>query len=250
VARIIEAARKAAITPHADLSVLEESLQLIAPQSYVDNQLLGDLLATACSHAVAEALEDDVLSEAEERALVAFKSHFDLPADVIDRSGAYVRLAKAGVLRDVMNGQLQQRVEVQGILPFNFQRSETLIWLFQNVPYYESRTRTTHAGGHSGVSLRVTKGVYYRLGGFKGNPVVTTALAHVDTGLLAVTDKHLYFAGNTKAFRIRYDKIVSFAPYDDDIGVQRDASTAKPQIFVTGDEWFTYNLITNPARIS
>jgi len=46
-----------------------------------------------------------------------------------------------------------------------------------------------------------------------------------------------------------YAKIVSFEPFSDGLGLVRDAAIAKPQIFVTGDGWFTYNLVTNLSRI-
>tara|TARA_R110000868_G_scaffold189695_2_gene433077 strand:+ start:122429 stop:122581 length:153 start_codon:yes stop_codon:yes gene_type:complete len=49
--------------------------------------------------------------------------------------------------------------------------------------------------------------------------------------------------------RIKLDKIVSFQPYDDGLGVQRDAATAKPQSFITGDGWFIYNLVMNVAKL-
>jgi len=52
-----------------------------------------------------------------------------------------------------------------------------------------------------------------------------------------------------KSVRLPYAKIVSFEPFSDGIGVMRDAATAKPQIFVTGDGWFTYNLVTNLSQI-
>jgi hypothetical protein len=71
----------------------------------------------------------------------------------------------------------------------------------------------------------------------------------VDNGVLGITNKHIYFAGPMKSFRIAYNKIVSVAPFSDGIGVVRDAATAKPQIFVTGDGWFTYNLATNLAQL-
>jgi hypothetical protein len=56
-----------------------------------------------------------------------------------------------------------------------------------------------------------------------------------------VTDKNIYFTGPRKSLRLPYRKIVSFEPFSDGVGVMRDAATAKPQIFVTGDGWFTYN---------
>ena len=45
------------------------------------------------------------------------------------------------------------------------------------------------------------------------------------------------------------DGIVAFEPYEDGFGIMRDAQTAKPQTFVTGDGWFVYNLATNLAQM-
>ena len=68
--------------------------------------------------------------------------------------------------------------------------------------------------------------------------------------MLGLTTKHLYFAGARKKFRVRYAKIVSFEPYSDGLGIMRDAQTAKPQTFRTGDGWFAYNLAANWPRCS
>ena len=40
-----------------------------------------------------------------------------------------------------------------------------------------------------------------------------------------------------------------FEPYDDGFGIMRDAQTAKPQSFRTGDGWFAFNLATNLAQM-
>jgi hypothetical protein len=37
-------------------------------------------------------------------------------------------------------------------------------------------------------------------------------------------------------------KIEMIQPFQDGVGIQRDAQTAPPQLFITGDGWFTYNL--------
>jgi hypothetical protein len=42
--------------------------------------------------------------------------------------------------------------------------------------------------------------------------------------------------------------IVGFDPYEHGFGIVRDAQTAKPQTFRTGDGWFVYNVATNPAQ--
>ena len=76
-------------------------------------------------------------------------------------------------------------------MPFNFQKSETLVWLFNNVVYLEDKTRTQYVGRSSGVSIRIAKGVYYRVGAFQGQPISRTERIHVDTGAMAVTSKHI-----------------------------------------------------------
>ena len=194
-------------------------------------------------------LDDHVLTEAEEAALVALQQALPISQQHLDKNGAISKLAQAALLRDISNGVISQRVEFIGALPFNLQKSETLVWIFQKVEYFEEKTRTQYVGGSSGVSFRIAKGVYYRTGGFKGERVQTAETVHVDNGMLGVTTKHIYFSGSSKRFRINYNKIVSFEPYSDGIGLQRDAQTAKPQSFLTGDGWFTYNLIVNLAQM-
>jgi len=199
---------------------------------------------------IEKAFDDGILSVEEENRLSEMMEAFELNKEELNSDPAYQKLVKGAILRDVLNGVIPERVRVEGSLPFNFQKNEKIVWVFQNVDYYEKRTRKEYVGGYHGFSVRIAKGIYYRVGGFKGNPVIKTETIHIDTGILAITNKHLYFSGYKKSFRIKYGKIVAFEPFSDGIGIQRDAQTAKPQIFVTGDGWFTVNLIQNLARIS
>ena len=233
-----------------DLPTLQAELAGIAQRSFLSEAEQKPLIIEGWQKAVDEALEDDILTDEEEQSLMAFAESFSLEQKDLDQAGAYSRVAKAAVIRDILEGTLPQRMSVVGDLPFNFQKGESIVWLFTEATYHEERMRTHYEGGHQGVSIRVAKGLYYRTGGFRGHPVKTAEMANMGTGLLGVTDRHIYFAGPTKAFRVKYDKIVSFTPYSDGIGIQRDAQTAKPQVFVTGDGWFTYNLISNLAKAS
>ena len=113
----------------------------------------------------------------------------------------------------------------------------------------EDKVRREFVGGSQGVSVRVTKGVYYRVGAFKGHAVEHTESVHIDTGWVFVTNKNIYFAGPKKSLRLPYAKIVSFQSFSDGIGVTRDAATAKAQSFLTGEGWFTYNLVTNLSKL-
>jgi hypothetical protein len=232
-----------------DLSHLESTIRQVASTSFVDSESLKSFIALGWEKAVDIAFDDGLLSVQEETALNALKKQFALSQQVLNRGGSYSKLVKGAVLRDIMDGNLPERMKVDGNLPFNLQKKEKIVWVFQNVNYFEEKTRTSYVGGSKGISIRIAKGVYYRTGAFKGERVQTSETIHADTGLLGVTNKHIYFAGPVKRFRIAYNKIVTFEPFSDGIGVQRDAQTAKPQSFQTGDGWFTYNLITNLAQM-
>ena len=95
----------------------------------------------------------------------------------------------------------------------------------------------------------MARGVHYRPSTFRSRPIEWEETVHADTGMLGRTAKHIYSAGRRKRFRVRYDKIVAFEPFSDGSGIMRDAQTAKPQTFRTGDGWFAYNLAANLAQV-
>jgi len=238
-----------AVLGDGDSDTLLQRLGDTAAASYIDAERTKGAMVEGWGLAVDQFLNDGALDENEEKKLIAFSERFGLNREELDCNGSWTKVVKGAVIRDLLNGIVPQRVTVTGGLPFNFMASEQLVWVFSGVKYLEDKTRRQYVGGYSGVSVRVMKGVYYRTGGFRGNPVETTERVHVDTGTLAVTTKHLYFAGSAKSFRIRHDKIVSFTPYSDGVAIQRDAQTAKLQLFVTGDGWFTHNLLANIGNV-
>ena len=193
-------------------------------------------------------LDDHVISETEETLLTEYASSLNFSQHDLDQRGAHTKAVMGAVLRQVTEGEIPKRQQVEGNLPFNFQKSEECVWVFDNVALHEERTRTRYEGGSTGVSVRVMKGVYLRQSAFRGHPVQTTELTYIDNGLLALTTKHLYFAGGRKSYRTPYAKIVSFQPYRDGIGVQRDAMTAKPQVYQLKHGWFAYNLAITLAE--
>lgn len=236
-------------THGGEANILVDQLSQISASHFIDPTTLRSLLVKGWEQAVEHAFDDGILTEEEELNLMSLQENFSLSEHDLDTHGAYTQVVKGAVLRDVLEGKIPDRVPIPTHVPFNLQKTEKLIWVFQNVKYYEQKTRRQYVSGSRGVSIRIAKGVYYRVGAFKGNSVESTETIHVATGLLGVTNKHIYFSSGTKNFRIRHDKIVSFDPYSDGIGLQRDAATAKPQLFVTGDGWFTYNLLANVAQL-
>ena len=194
-------------------------------------------------------LEDGLLTLDEENALARYADHFGLSQQQLNRNGVQTTLVQAAVIRDVASGVVPQRQNFARRPPFNLMKSEKLVRVMDGVDYLEVVTRRERRGSSQGVSVRVARGVYYRPGTFRSRPIGREETVHADTGMLGLTTKHIYFAGSRKRFRVRYDRIVAFDPYEDGFGVMRDAQTAKPQTFWTGDGWFTHNLAANLAQM-
>ena len=190
-------------------------------------------------------LDDGIISVEEEVAIDTARSKLDLPSHLMQDE-----IRNGIILRHVFNGEVDElaaKVKIGGHLPFNLMKSEVLIWIGDDIRYGKTVTRREFVGGSQGVSVRVAKGVYVRKSAFRGRPVSKSELEFVDSGLLGVTTKHIYFNGSQERFRVRFDKVVSFDPYSDGVGFMRDGVRAKPEVFSGSDGWFLYNLLTNAA---
>lgn len=243
-----------AIAEGTDLDILKANIERCASEGFIDSGTVRTCIAIGFEQGVDSAIADGVLTKQEETRLWQLKNFFGLTQDEVDANQKLALVTKAAIIRDLRNSVIpavKTKVEViSGVLPFNFLKSEELVWVFQNVEYLENKSKTEYVGGTQGGSIRVARGLYIRSSSSRGERVETLHTAHVDIGLLGVTTKHIYFAGTYRAFRIPYRKIVAFDPFSDGLGVQRDAMTAKRQFFVTNDGSFTYELIANLARLS
>ena len=223
--RIMMEARLAAISVHDGDQHLQD-LSAAIRQAGLDPDETNRLLIQAWEAAVESALEDGLVSLDEDSALAKYSSHFTLTQQDLDGNGAQTSLVQAAVIRDVTQGIVPQRQNITGAVPFNLMKSEQLVWVIQGVDYLETVVRRERQGTSHGLSVRVARGLYYRPSTFRSRPIEWEETIHADTGLLGLTTKHIYFAGNRKKFRVRYDRIVSFDPFDDGFGIMRDAQTA------------------------
>ena len=242
---IIEEVQKS-ILSNSCLGSLEKKISDISKTTIISDKLKTDLLIKGWEKSVDKFLDDGVLQQEEEASLVKFYQHFGLTQDQLDRNGVFKKIAKAATLRKVMNGDMPEIIVDRSSI--NLQKGEKIIWAFNDVKYLEDKNKRQYVGGSQGVSIRIAKGVYYKAGGFKGQSISVKERIHIDTGAVFVTNKHIYFSGEQKSLRVPYSKIVSFLPFSDGIGFIRDTATALPQILVTNDGWFSYNLITNISK--
>jgi hypothetical protein len=234
------------ITEKSDFDSLENDIKAISESSYVKHDEVSNLYIDGFDKAVNLMLEDGLISPSEEERINNYSNHYDFAQETLNKGGSIQKVMKALILRDITEGKTSEsRLKIEGNLPFMLQKSEVVIWAFENVDYYEQQTRTQFQGRSQGVSIRIAKGLYYRTGVFKGNPVKISEMKYLGAGLVALTNKNIYFSSSAKSFKVPYNKILTLDPYEDGIGLQKDGTSSKPQVFKGLDGWFTYNLISN-----
>jgi hypothetical protein len=192
-------------------------------------------------------LEDHVLTASEERRIVAFQTVMGVADDELSGTQFQNALAKASILRDLDEGKIQSRVKFDGHLPVLLGKTEELIWIFANSPLWELRTKTSYVGRSNGVSIRLARGLYYRVGSSRGERVQNASMEHVDTGAVFLSSKNLYFSGGTKTFKLPYSKMVSVKLFSDGLEIVKDGANPKPQVLGLDDPAFAANLISRLA---
>jgi hypothetical protein len=240
---------KTAIFGYTDFSSARREIESIKIGSFIGDGNLRDVITQALLDGVEEALSDHLLTQEEEEILLSYMRYFNIDRDQTQTNDAYTKIVKAAILREVFEGKIPSRVKVEGHLPIVFEKNESIIWIIKNVNYLTQKTSTHIEGKYQGVSIRVVKGLYYRLGKSKGYPVSTTETIDEGQGLLIITNKNLFFVGVNRPVKIPYRKILSIHPFDDGIGIELDAKNSKPQFIKLDDVWYGYNLIYNLANL-
>ena len=77
------------------------------------------------------------------------------------------------VIRHVTQGINPSHQKVSAPIPFNLMKSEQMIWAIDDVDYLETVTRRERRGSSHGVSIRVTRGLYYRPLTFRSRAMVS-----------------------------------------------------------------------------
>ena len=76
------------------------------------------------------------------------------------------------------------------------------------VTFCEERTKRVYQGGSAGTSIRVARGVSFRVGSNKGNAVSEEYLKEIDTGEFIITNKRIVFVGVNKSWNIPMAKLM------------------------------------------
>ena len=102
-------------------------------------------------------------------------------------------VVKAAILRAIVAGKIPDGVAIQGNLPSNFQKDETLVWLFKNVRCYRPLIKLNYLVELPASSPKASAGVYYRAADFENRRIPSLINLRQDTGFLGVFEQTALF---------------------------------------------------------
>lgn len=168
-----------------------------------------ELFQRACEAAGA----DRRLTPAEEESLNRLIQRFsiDIESSSIQRSAR--DLPRFRLLYEIDQGNLPV-VSLPGIALRGSEQAHAAV----RASLLEERViRKSYKGGSQGVSIRIARGVSYRVGGHKGQVTTETGIVPVSTGTLALTSKRLVFHGDRKSLNAPWSKVGSAELFKDGV---------------------------------
>lgn len=175
-----------------------------------------------------KAVDDSALTEEEEKELNNIQKELNLSDDLIEAKKKI--LARYRLVREIQNGNMPA-LQIANIV---LKKGEQVYWS-EPASLLEEKVLSRHyEGGYSGFSFRVMKGVSYRVGGFRGYPVVEKGNVSTSDGELIFSSKRLIFRGDRKSFATNLDKILDIQFYANGIQFSEN-NRSKPRLIQFND---------------
>jgi hypothetical protein len=162
--------------------------------------------------ALRDVLTDDVLTELEETHIARLSLSLG-----IQQWGVDLPHRNFALFEEVMAARINDGRPIEsGSAPLMTQPGETAFYPTFSVALMKEVVDREFRGGAHGVSVRIAKGVTYRVGQVRGHSAaVGSHLEAQDYGDLVVTDRRAVFMGNKKTLEYRRDRLVGLAQYTD-----------------------------------
>ena len=206
-----------------------------------------ELLLRAWEQAVVRQLHDTGIDLDREAALLRYARHFELDDAELDHNGMLRQLIQGAAIAESAADLVPHRMDFPeaAAAPFRLNKSEQLVWLFDNAECRVGRLPSEASPSITGVMTPGRTLPYYPPRRFVGRDVLSQDWETVGTGRLAVTNELLHFRGPGHNIRLSYDSVRHWEPLCDGIGVVPLRQPDRLVVFRTGDGWFLYNLTLN-----
>lgn len=154
------------------------------------------------------------------------------------------KLTRARLIRDLLTGNVRPVFNAQNF-PIVLQRKEVVVWGANNVEFITTKTERQFVAGSRGVSVRIAKGVYYRVGNSRGHTESKEVLDNLGKGFLVVSNKHIFINATKLNKKIPLSKLISVTPYRGEVEICCEGNRGRPIYVKVPDSQFWANVIGN-----
>ena len=112
----------------------------------------------------------------------------------------------------------------------NLEAGEAVYACLPRTTLMEPHSVRTYRAGSNGVSIRVAKGLSFRLGGMAGRGESHEELRLLDVGTLILTSERLIFIGSVRTKNISFADLLALEAYTDALRVSH-VGKSKPEIY-------------------
>ncbi|MDP2749743.1 MAG: hypothetical protein Q8O89_02845 [Nanoarchaeota archaeon] len=137
-------------------------------------------------------------------------------------------------LIQLKKGNISALKEITSV-PILLDKNEKCYIKVDGVELYEDVAVRDTIGGISGFSFRITKGVSYRIGGFKAKGESHMGKRLIDKGTFYVTNKRYIYDGSAKNIDSELGDIISVEAYSDGIKISR--ANKRDEVYAGNANW-------------
>lgn len=141
---------------------------------------------------------------------------------------------------NLQNGSLN--ITTTDSCPVILKKNEELSFILGNISLFEPRSIRKTVGGYAGPTIRVAKGVSFRMGRVAAQSESHEELRNIDIGSLVLTNKRLIFVGNKRTTNIQLNKIIAIEAYNDGIVSQRENKQKTEHFSGTDNNTLNFNI--------
>ena len=210
-------------------------LEQFATEGFVKPQELRSIILDGFLALLNQHMLDHFVAYQEEKEAEAYMEKYNISdedmasnSEILSTFSTYYESIK---MREVLEGDDFEVLEWRDRCPVILTKAEKVIWMYPNVECLEDKKRTRYVGGSQGVSVRIVKGVSYRVGNHRGEKVQEEYTQSIGYGDLYVTTKNVIFCGD-KPIKIPLAKILSLKEYSNGTGVIKDGANPKQFTFL------------------
>lgn len=227
----------------AEIELFAAELNITPAQVEVCNKAVARELY---KQAVQKAIADNHLSQEEQLSIDQLRKNLGLSEEDLhlDKS-TEEKYNYLLFLQALDNGFLPSKPDTVIVL----QRNEVTHWETPAKLLISKIVTTGYTSGSRGVSIKVMKGLYYRMGSSRSAPIRQEVSTEYP-GVLVITSKRVVFTSASKSFSIPFTQLISFQPYSDGIGLQKANSNYLISITDNKQAEIIFKILTNAINKS